>query len=434
MTEGCGRSTRIVGKMLVVLVIVWAMAVLPDVTEAAERYVDNSGSMPCANNPSGGFEARPWCTINYAAGNAKPGDVVYVKNGTYREDVYINGRNGGGTYITIQNYPGHTPVIQGSGVASGRNKIANSSSIKLVGFTITNFQQGIFVEASNNIILQNLNVHNVGQEAVRIRLNSSFVTLQDSNIHDTRRWRYNGEGVYIGTSSSQQPSSPPYDNTHDITVRNNTIYNTGDECIEVKEGAYNVTIDGNRMHDCLLDSGITALHWGGIEVMEHERFYASNPNHVIKNNIIRMAKTAIGVHTGATVFNNVIYGQTGDYRGISIDNADSDDYTRGIYHNTIDLPSWRAVVISGRASVDVQNNIGPSSTSNVAAQNAFFVNKAGGDYRLVSGSAPIDAGEDVTATVPQDIEDSIRSNGPPDLGAYEFRAGPPVAPRSRHPR
>jgi hypothetical protein len=348
-----------------------------------------------------------------------------VKNGTYREDVYISGKNGGANYITFRNYPGHSPVIRGNGVEGGRNKIINGSFLRFVGFTITNFQHGLFVEASNNVILQNLKVYDVGQEAVRIRLNSSFVTIQDSTIHDTRKWQFNGEGVYIGTSSSQQPNSPPYDNTHDILVKNNTIYNTSDECIEAKEGTYNVTIDGNTMHDCLLDAGLTKPHWGAIEVMEHKKYYGSNPNHVIKNNIIRTAKTGIGVHTGATVFNNVIYGQTGSFRGISIDNADSDDYARRIYHNTIDLPSSRAVVSSGGASVDIRNNIGPSSTTNIATQDAFFVDKATGDYRLASGSAPIDAGVNLTATVPQDIESGSRFySPPPDLGAYEYGAGP----------
>ena len=396
---------------------------------AAEWYVDNSGPAQCRNNRPGGSEARPWCSIGYAVGQTEPGDIVYVKNGTYREDVYISGKNGGANYITYQNYPGHSPVIRGTGVENGRSKIVNSSFIKFIGFTITNFQQGIFVEQSNNIILQNLKIYDIGQEAVHIRFNSSFVILRDSVIHDTGKLQRYGEGVYIGTSTSQQPNGPPYDNTHDILLKNNTIYNTGDECIEAKEGTYNVTIDGNMLRNCLLDPNIASLHWGAIEVMDHRKYYGSNPNHVIKNNIIHNTKTAIGVHTGATVFNNVIYGQIGDFRGISIDNDDSDNYVRRIYHNTIDLPSSRAIVVSGRASVDIRNNIGPSSTGNIAAQKAYFINNTARDYHLAPGGAPINAGVILTDTVPQDIEGSSRSeNKPPDLGAYEYRASSDGAP------
>lgn len=423
--DGRRRPVTPMAKSLFAAMALLGSAMLAGEASAAEKYVDNSGSPRCVNSAAAGTQQHPWCTINYAAGNAKPGDIVYVKNGTYREDVYINGRHGGASYITFQSYPGHSPVIRGSSVDSGRNKIIDSSFIKFIGFTITNVQQGLFVETSNNIILQKLEVYDVGQEAVHIKFNSSFVTIEDSIIRDTRRWKYNGEGVYIGTSSSQQPDAPPYDNTHDILVRNNTIYNTHDECIEAKEGTYNVTIDGNTMRECLLDPGITQPTWGAIEVMEHRKYYGSNPNHVIKNNIVHTAKTGIGLHTGATVFNNVIYGQTGGAHGISIDNPDRDNYVRRIYHNTIDLPASRAVVVAAGAPVDIRNNIGPSAKYNIAVQNTFFPGKASGDYHLAPGSAPIDAGANLTEAVAQDIEGGSRSDtSAPDMGAYEFRAGP----------
>jgi hypothetical protein len=398
---------------------------------AAERYVDNSDPAACSAGESGGSQSSPWCTISHAARHAAPGDVVYVKNGTYREDVYISGKNGGESYITFQNYPGHSPVIRGNGVETGRNKITNSSFLKFIGFTITNFQQGLFVERSNNIVLQNLTVHDVGHEAVHIRFNSSLVTLRDSVIYDTGKLQRYGEGVYVGSSPTHQPKHPPYDNTHDILLKGNRIYNTLDECIEAKEGTYNIVIDGNVLHDCLLSRNMTDPGWGGIELMDQGKYYASDPNHVVKNNIIKTAKTGIGVHTGATVFNNVIYGQIAGYRGISIDNADADSFVRRIYHNTIDVPAPQAVVVLDRASVDIRNNIGPSSTGNVPARDAFFLGKAKGDYRLAPGGAPIDAGVNITAAVPLDIEGRSRSNGTlPDLGAYEVGAGAQAAPTS----
>jgi hypothetical protein len=316
-------------------------------------------------------------------------------------------------------------VISGNGIDIGRNKIINSSFIRFIGIAITNFQQGLFVETSDNIILEKLVVHSIGQEGIHIKTNSSFVTLQDSTIHDVGKGPYNGEGVYIGTSSSQQPQNPPYDNTHDVLLKGNTIYKAKEECIEAKEGTYNVTIDGNKLWECLLSSSITNPNWGAIELMEHRRYYSANPNHIIKNNIIRMAKTGIGLHTGAAVFNNVIYGQTSSYRGISIDNPDSDNYPRLIYHNTIDLPSARAVVSTGATAVDIRNNIGPSSVSNIAVQQGLFVNQAAGDYRLVQGSTPIGLGVNLGGAVPEDIQGVNRSNtAPPDLGAYEFYATP----------
>ena len=412
------------------------LCLLVQSASATTFYIDNSGAPACSNSASGGSEANPWCTVNYAVNRVAAGDIVYVKNGTYNEQVLISGKNGGPSYITFQNYPGHSPILRGSGVHTGRHKIIDSNYIKFVGFRITDIQQGLFVESSHHILLQSLNVYTVGQEAVHIKMNSSFVTLEDSVIHDTRAWQYNGEGVYIGMSTSDQPSSPPYDNTNNILIKNNTIYNTNDECIEVKPGTYSVVLDGNTMHSCNLDPGITALNWGAIEVMHPQHFYGSNPNHVVKNNIIATTKTGLGMHTGGTVFNNVIYGQTGSFRGISIDNPDSDNYTRFIYHNTIDLPSSRAVVSSGGAPTNIRNNIGPNTASNIATASSYYVNQSGANYHLVAGSAPINAGVDLIGTVPADIEGRGRSvSAPPDLGAYEFASGasdttPPSIPTS----
>jgi hypothetical protein len=169
--------------------------------------------------------------------------------------------------------------------------------------------------------------------------------------------------------------------------------------------------------------------------MDHGKYYKSNPNHVVKNNVIKTEKTGIGVHTGSTIFNNVIYGQTGTYRGISVDNADADDYVRRIYHNTIDLPASLAVVVSGQASVDIRNNIGPGLAGNIAARDIFFLSRARADYRFAQAGAPIDAGGNIATLVPKDIEGRSRYNGTaPDLGAYEFdvsAGGTPTSVQNR---
>jgi hypothetical protein len=192
-----------------------------------------------------------------------------------------------------------------------------------------------------------------------------------------------------------------------------------------------VTLDGNTMHDCLTDPVITDPKWGAIEIMNHDRFYSSNPNHIVKNNIIRTTKTGIGIHTGTTVFNNVIYGQTGSYRGISIDNPDADTYSRRIFHNTIDLPSSRAVVNFG-ATADIRNNIGPNTPNNLATSPTLFLNQAGADYRLATGSLAINAGQALSGSVPTDILGTQRPIGhAPDMGAYEYTdTWPPAAPTS----
>jgi hypothetical protein len=379
----------------------------PPVTGAGVYYVAKTG---CSNSTSAGTISQPWCTIAYGLGRITSGNTLYVRAGTYNEQLTITGPAGTPAQpTTIAAYPGETVILQGQGGQNGgRQKILNTSYINFRGFKITEWNQGLFIENSNNVHVDGIEVYRVGQEAVHFINDTYNSSIQNSYIHDTRTWQYNGEGIYVGTGGGGG------DNSHDILIKNNIITNTLDECIEAKEGTYNVTIDGNTLTNCITSSEITSTNWGAIELMENDGQGApGNPSHVVKNNVINTSKTAIGVHTGATLFNNVIYGTTGSFRGISMDNPDGDSYPRNVFHNTIDVPSARAVTGSG----DIRNNVGPSSTGNLAMNAAYFVNSAGRDYHLVSGAAPINAGASVGIATDKDGAARV---APPDIGAYEF--------------
>ena len=77
--------------------------------------------------------------------------------------------------------------------------------------------------------------------------------------------------------------------------------------------------------------------------------------------------------------------------------------------------------LNSAGTADVKNNIGPATTNNLATSDAYYAGKEVANYHLASGSAPINAGLDLTSTVPTDIEGKSRLTYPlPDLGAYEY--------------
>jgi hypothetical protein len=398
---------------------------------AATYYVNNSGSPACGNAAGRGTLAQPFCTISYALGRLAAGDTVYVRSGTYNEALYIAGPGGkAGANTLIAAYPGDTVLLLGSGVNTGRCKIANTSYITFRGFTITNYNQGLFVDSSSNITILGCTIHHVGQEGLHIHMNSSFVTVDSCTVHDTRQWQYNGEGIYIGTGDAA-----PVDNTNNVTIRNTTIYNTTDEGIEFKIGTHHITAEGNNIYNVNLGSDWSqnGNSVGAIEVNNSVgavQNYGSDPQQVVRNNFIHDVKTAVRAGTGITVYNNVVRNVSG--YGIYVDNQSNDSYTRAIYHNTIDAAPANAVFHVG-GSQDVRNNIGPATAKNLATQDGYYVNKAGADYHLVKGAAPIDAGDDLTAIVPTDRDGvSRKTNGAPDMGAYEYsnssRIGEPAVP------
>jgi hypothetical protein len=323
-------------------------------------------------------------------------------------------------------------TIQDRGIRSGRIRIRKCQHLVFDGFTITSMNQAIFVEGgSQYVTVQNCTVHHVGQEGIGVKQNSDHVTIQNCTIHDTGRWtdrRFpNGEGIYIGTSSSG-----PKDNTGFTVVRDNTIYNTTDEAVELKPGTHDALVEGNTIHDVVLPQFGASV--GAIElnqaIIPRVQEWPSNPNHVVRNNLVHNTSTAIRAGTGSSVYNNVIYGVRSKCYGIYVDNLVKDDYPRRICQNTVNLPESRAIVVAGLPAnqVDVKNNVGPATAGNMATNAAYFADPDKGDFHLSEGAAPIGAGMDLAdllAAVPglkTDKDGVSRPQGSGwDVGAYEHQ-------------
>lgn len=396
-----------------------------EISHAATYYVNNSGTPACNNSAADGTRLKPWCTISYGISNINGGDTLYVMAGTYNEAVYIDRPSGTASkWTVIKAYPGNVVNIVGFGVNTGRVKIINVSYLTLDGFRITNYNQGIFVESGNNILVQNCEVHNIGQDAIGIHYNSSYVTVRNCSVHDTRKWQYNGEGIYIGTGSGG-----PLDNTNNVKILNNTIYNTTDEGIELKPGTHDILVEGNKLYNIMTDPNF-AGGAGAIEINEATiscsacpnglQTWPSDPNHIIRNNIVYSSKTGIRAGTGSSVYNNLVYNIPDPWYGILVNNNASDTYARKIYHNTVDVPVARAIKVNS-GTADVKNNIGPTTINNLASNSEYFVSASGENrnYHLVKGSAPIDAG--IVTYITTDMDGITRPQGSGyDIGAYEY--------------
>jgi hypothetical protein len=383
--------------------------------QAATFYVNNAGSPVCSNSVSFGTLVQPWCTITYALAHMTGGDTILVRSGTYNETVQISGPSGTpGSPTIIQVFPGDTVTIRGTGVNTGRCKILNTNNIVFDGFKITNFNEGLYLENVTSSTIQNLEVFAVGQDAITIHFDSSYITAQNCKIHDTHAFASNGEGFYIGSGSFENRN----DNTNHIFIRNNLIYNTFDECVELKPGTHDITVENNEMHDCLQNT-VYGNDVGSIEADESASaltVWNANPNHIIRNNTVHDTKTGIQLGTGAMAYNNVVYNISSGNNGIYTRNVNGDNYPRVIYHNTLAVPSGSAIANGGSVQV-IKNNIGPASTNNLSQDDAYFVSAVGHDYHLVSGAAPINAGSNVGVTT--DKEGGAR-DAQPDYGAYEF--------------
>ena len=142
-------------------------------------------SPPTWAEAASGIVPDDFPTIQRALDQARPGDLIQVRDtaGPFFEKIFFprsGNRNKG--FITLTAFPGHAPILDGTGVSgSDMVRINSKSYIRLIGFEIRN----------------NLGVND--GSGVRIVGAGSHIEIRDNRIHDMRGRDAMGITVY-GTS------------------------------------------------------------------------------------------------------------------------------------------------------------------------------------------------------------------------------------------
>ena len=408
---------------------------LPTITlpnPASTYYVDKDNPAAADNASQAGSQAAPFATINYALTRIVSGDEILVKQSSATPydvttggaaGLFIRGPSGvAGNPCAIRAFPGHSPRLTGGG-ASFLTVIALTgvSYWEIEGLEMSN---GGFIalvrNGANNITFRNNYLHDSGNQIVHVVNNSSNVLFEGNTLRNGGSLgSQNGEGFYIGTHNGN-------DFTNNVTIRNNTIDTMKHEGIEFKHDTHDCTAEENTISNCVAN-----YDYGKYSILAFPTAtYGSNPNHIIRRNVIfnhggAGTGAAIGVQTGAQVYNNVIYSVASPAYALEI--AGGDSYTRYVWHNTFDIPEARAIHNLGGA-LSIGNNIGPSTNGNFAFNSSFFLNSANHDYHLVAASAPVDAGGTVPFQLADDF-DGVARVAPFDIGAFEYSA-PTATPSS----
>lgn len=121
-----------------------------------------------------GTENSPWHSLQQAWQVVKPGDIIYMKGGIYRYDSSqrLRGKSGEpNKMIMVWALPGEKVIISPSDLYTGTRGIdIRGNYIHFRGMEITGYQQrsalalyyGIVAENSNNLIFDQLKVHDNG--------------------------------------------------------------------------------------------------------------------------------------------------------------------------------------------------------------------------------------------------------------------------------
>ncbi len=277
-------------------------------------YVSVSGK-----DANAGTLVAPWRHIQYALNRVGAGSTVKVLTGVYNEQVTFPRSGTRGKYITLQNYSGQSPVIDGTGLAiSGEMGLVNlvdRQYIKLIGFEVRNLKAG--------------GVPSAFPQGISVRGNGAFIEIRNNKVHDIenscKRCGAHGIAVY---------GRDPNASIHDLLIDGNEVYNGKfgwSESLVLNGNVEFFTVSNNIVHD---NDNI------GIDFIGFE---GENPNPAVD-------RARDGTVTGNLVYNinsygNPAYGNDRSADGIYVDGGTRILIERNIVHHAnlgIELASEHA--------------------------------------------------------------------------------------------
>jgi hypothetical protein len=429
-----------IGQVLVAGAIALGMLTAPG---GNSYYVSPNGL-----DSNAGTEATPWKTVQKAADSAGPGDTVLIMEGTYPESVLVQRSGEEGRPITFRNYADQKPVIDGQAQPNGRGvfSILGQQHIVVSGLRIINGwgrgQSGIHCQDSGHLLITKCYTFNTGSSGIKL------IHCTDSVV--------DGNEIEWGCQNGAEENITVKIDSDRIQISNNHIHNSRDEGIDCKEGARNVRVFGNLIHD-VERQGLYADAWNretyNIEFsgniihdcgfgmaacsetggLLHDISYVNN---IVYNcegpGMVVASWGRRGAHPiqGVRFINNTIY-KTGTRwgGGLRLENPEAKDLVirNNIYAGCGDEPLQ---VFVTPASWTFDHNLwevkAEGQGEDAVIGDPKFVDAKSGNLHLQKGSAAVDAGSAEGAPA-LDIDGQKRPSGKAvDLGADELSTEEPV--------
>ena len=249
---------------------------------------------PTGNDSNPGTEAQPFRTIGKAATVVQPGSTVYIKAGTYREQVAATLSGAANNYVTFRNYGSDVVVVDGE-CSRGHGFLITGSWISVQGFTIKRtVEASILIDGSNsprpaNVTIDGMTLQDfdctwssqdpsswgqfrggvaawyagsgirITNNLIRHRTSGEVRGSTDGIWFKSNDSIPSGGGHYIAGNTiiggwdgigGEEEGSAHGTFDRDTIVENNTIQNTWDDCIQVEGGDTNVRVRNNDLSGC----------------------------------------------------------------------------------------------------------------------------------------------------------------------------------------
>lgn len=399
---------------------------------------------------------KPKKNLQEVAGLTRPGDTVFIMDGTYSNDcescgvLEISKSGSKGKYITYRNYPGHKPVISFNGWA-GIAIHSGVSYIAISGLEITGNNDkvtlkqalvqpggcknkkgrfdprfngnGIVIEGKNDkyshhIMISSNTVHECGGGGIGA-VHADYVTIEDNTVYNNSWYSLFGTSGISLYQFRNYDRAPGY---HNIIRRNKCFNNNAlvpwFKTCEINDGNGIIVDDfrnrqngsklGRYESRTLIENNVCWYNGGtGIHTFQSDHVDIIN-NTAFCNSQgagLKAGQILSGMGDDNNIINNILISDADVILNSNYSNT-SLTYENNLHYN-ISNPSKAVINIT---------------TQSCLYENPFFVNPAKNlkaDFRLQKNSPAIDHGNANRASR-SDFEKRQRKDGRPDIGAFEF--------------
>lgn len=182
-----------------------------------------------------------------ALAEAGPGTVIQLAETVFEGEFTATGDGTAEEPITVCGT--RDSILNGGALDDGYVLHLEDASYWVIqGFTVRNGQKGVMADGTTNSVIADLNVQEIGDEAIHLRAFSTDNQVTGNEISNTglRKPKF-GEGIYIGTAESNwcNISNCEPDRSDRNTISGNAISKTTAESVDIKEGTSSGLLIGN---------------------------------------------------------------------------------------------------------------------------------------------------------------------------------------------